>query len=128
MSDVRGMLFQGLNETGLLTSVRRIAPQEAGTVHAAARKHAESEKLAKWQKVLPSLRAAVTKLAPSPEADVVLAEDPSRDAGAYRIPAGLLVTVVEEAWYPSEDLFIMTSDLRRCLILSHHDSILYSVR
>ena len=122
------MLFQGLEEVGLLTSVRRIAPQDAATIHAAVKKHAESETLAKWQKVLPSIRVAIAKLAPAPDADVILAEHARRDAGAYRVPASLLPTVVEEAWYPSDDLFIMTSDLKRCLILSHHDWITYSVR
>lgn len=122
------MLFQGLEEVGLLTAVRRVSPQDAAPAHAAARSHAESEKLAKWQKVLPSIREAVAKLALSPDADVILAEDPSRDAGAYRVPASLLLTVVEEAWYPSDDLYVMTADLKRCLILSHHDAVLYSVR
>lgn len=127
MSDARGMLFQGLEETGLLTSVRRIGAADAVATHAAVKRHAESEKLAKWQKVLPSIRSAVARLALPPDADVILAEAIGRDAGAYRVPASLLITVVEEAWYPSDDLYVLTTDLKRCLILGHHDSIQYSV-
>ncbi len=124
----RGLLFQGLEEVGLLTRVRRVTPEDAVTIHAALRKHAENEKLLKWKEVLPSIRKAFAKLALAPDGELVLAEEASRDDGAYRVAASLLITVVEEAWYPSEDLYVLTEDLKRCLILSHQDVIFYSVR
>lgn len=132
----RGLLYQGLREANLLTSVREFSPENSRMIHQQlAASFADPHQrvgslwtsfgpaIRIWQGIEDSLEEALSIVQNNPQDPVLVLEEVWRDVIVVEVKWQTLRPLITEAWYPSDDIYVCDSGIRWCLVLTHYDTI-----
>jgi hypothetical protein len=135
-----GLLRQGVNEAGLADRVRELSDSQSIQIREEMlrvfAKNVGDSALAwdsfvpftkRWTNIAENLPKAIAETGME-KGQVVLMEERWRDDVALSVPFNFLPEIVEKAWYPSEDIYIVPWTLDWCLVLTHHDTMLFYAR
>src|SRR5262245_50884189 len=132
----RGLLYQGLVESGLWHSTRELSPTQSKSARnsleaAFCRTDARSTTLwdsfrrpiLTWQDVTQSLTEAFRAFSAHHTGTVLIFEEQWRDPTAFETKSNLVEAIIRDAWYPSDDVYICDPNMNWCLVCNNYDSI-----